>query len=394
MLKLVRFKVLYVKREYEEVIAKGDELVFDNMDSTAFTAWKIAQLQTEGKLKGIPDKDKKYLRVYYEVLDRYPRERFKFEEEQIDVLKEIRDKLPGGKSENGSVKSDSGGDGGGGGGGGHAPAKVTDPYTELHHRLQLSDPFFEKLADDLKKYATQFGQDLAKAINDHRQVGFFESPAVDAGKIANALKNPNAPFKQNTFDRFTGKAQGDLRIYRYRKPEDKEPFEIKAPPTYSIWGETKEVGEEFIQKITGSNYDYVSPEATDELNTKLKEVKADLIYNIYRKDLGILSWSSFYQNHNNQMRSLGYEVGGDFIMWINQLLDPDMQPTFGPLSVGDLEGGPVDIHKDQYVVSVDRQQQIGGKTYFDVYAMHLDFDFAKGHAIFMGPILRMRNELK
>jgi hypothetical protein len=93
MLKLVRFKVLFVKREDERVLAEGDELVPDNMDSTAFTAWKIAQLQGTDKLKGISDEDKKYLRVYYEVLDRYPREKFKYEEEQIDVLKEIRNKI-------------------------------------------------------------------------------------------------------------------------------------------------------------------------------------------------------------------------------------------------------------------------------------------------------------
>jgi hypothetical protein len=93
MLKLVRFKVLFVKRENERVLAEGDELVPDNMDSTAFTAWKIAQLQGTDKLKGISDEDKKYLRVYYEVLDRYPREKFKYEEDQIEVLKEIRDKI-------------------------------------------------------------------------------------------------------------------------------------------------------------------------------------------------------------------------------------------------------------------------------------------------------------
>ena len=41
----------------------------------------------------MPEEDKKYLRVFFEILDRYPREKFKYEEMQIDVLKEIRDKL-------------------------------------------------------------------------------------------------------------------------------------------------------------------------------------------------------------------------------------------------------------------------------------------------------------
>src|SRR5262249_49679638 len=47
-------------------------------------------------LKGLPDDDKKYLRVYYEVLDRYPREPLKYEEDQLKVLREIPDKIPSG----------------------------------------------------------------------------------------------------------------------------------------------------------------------------------------------------------------------------------------------------------------------------------------------------------
>jgi hypothetical protein len=123
MLKLVRYKVLFVKREYETAFREQEDLVSDNMDASAFTAWKIAQFiqdlnHTEGDqrvripskwgdrypsdrdryvrdgyLIGFPPEDKKYLRVYYEVLDRYPREKFKYEEEQIEVLRDIRDEI-------------------------------------------------------------------------------------------------------------------------------------------------------------------------------------------------------------------------------------------------------------------------------------------------------------
>jgi len=48
---------------------------------------------------GFPEDDKKYLRVYFEVLERYKREKFRYEEEQIDVLREIRDEI--GKSKAG-----------------------------------------------------------------------------------------------------------------------------------------------------------------------------------------------------------------------------------------------------------------------------------------------------
>ena len=121
MLKLVRYKILFVKREYEVAFPEREDLVSENMDGSAFAAWKVAefiqQLQKQttdvplkwgtkypsedrnkyvtpgGKLIAFPDDDKKYLRVYYEVLERYPREKFKYEEQQIRVLEEIRDKL-------------------------------------------------------------------------------------------------------------------------------------------------------------------------------------------------------------------------------------------------------------------------------------------------------------
>lgn len=122
MLKLVRYKVLFVKRDYEHVFYEKEELVHENIDAADYTGWKIAEFiqslksedvdkqvkvppkwkskgypkgeYTKGEiLIGLEEDDKKYLRVYYEVLDRYTRERFKYEEEQIDVLREIRDSL-------------------------------------------------------------------------------------------------------------------------------------------------------------------------------------------------------------------------------------------------------------------------------------------------------------
>jgi hypothetical protein len=122
MLKLVRYKILFVKREYEHAFPEQEDLVSDNMDSSAFTAWKVAEFiqnlqnnktevpkkwgdkkypdskQAESHiLTTLPEGDKKYLRVYYEVLERYPREKFKYEEQQITVLEQIRDNLKDGR---------------------------------------------------------------------------------------------------------------------------------------------------------------------------------------------------------------------------------------------------------------------------------------------------------
>src|SRR5262245_11265360 len=119
LLKLVQYKILFLKRNYEHAFPEQEELVTDNLDEAGYTAWKIAafiqQLREQrhttvpekwkqyppndpryrdgNTLVGFPERDKKYLRVYYKVLGRWPREAFKFEEKQIAVLKQIRDNL-------------------------------------------------------------------------------------------------------------------------------------------------------------------------------------------------------------------------------------------------------------------------------------------------------------
>jgi len=116
-LKLVRYKILFIKRDYETAFPEVEELVADSMDDNAYTAWKVAEfIQRLAKHKtlvparwgqkyppkeyrngdtllGFPEEDKKYLRVYFEVLARYDREEFKYHERQIEVLEEIRDRI-------------------------------------------------------------------------------------------------------------------------------------------------------------------------------------------------------------------------------------------------------------------------------------------------------------
>jgi len=133
MLKLVRYKILFVKRGYEHAFGEEESLVSDNMDGSAFTAWKIAEFiqrlakvetvvkkvndkeeshtvsaseihvpwtgypsaeyvreDRHGKkrLTGFPESDKKYLRLYYEVLERYNRQKLRYEEDHLDLLRE------------------------------------------------------------------------------------------------------------------------------------------------------------------------------------------------------------------------------------------------------------------------------------------------------------------
>ena len=55
---------------------------------------KKKKTSVKRKLRQIPEEDRKYLRVNYVVSNRWPREPLKFEEDQVAVLEDIRDKLP------------------------------------------------------------------------------------------------------------------------------------------------------------------------------------------------------------------------------------------------------------------------------------------------------------
>lgn len=107
--KLVAYTIVSVRRDAERVMPEGqDQLVItDNLSGDAFVAWLIAsyiQKRIAGvanksererqNLKSEIDAERKYLRVHYVVSRRWRREPLKFEERQIEVLKEISEALP------------------------------------------------------------------------------------------------------------------------------------------------------------------------------------------------------------------------------------------------------------------------------------------------------------
>jgi len=115
-LRLVRFKVLFLKRDLEVAFPEQEELVVEEIPKEGFISWKIAEFIQQmargevrqpgkwkdknyppdvkgGNVMSLPDKDKRFLRIYCQVLDTYERERMNYERDQIDVLKEIRDAI-------------------------------------------------------------------------------------------------------------------------------------------------------------------------------------------------------------------------------------------------------------------------------------------------------------
>ncbi len=168
---------------------------------------------------------------------------------------------------------------------------------------------------------------------------------------------------------------------------------IQAPPVYSIWGRQEQVSGpgpyvSYQQKITGSNYHHIDPYDNLAIWKALSQTQIDLTFNAWTKDLGFLTWSSYRENHDNQLRSWGYEMNGK-VLWFNQMLNPDFTQTVGPLPIQP----PMIVTKDQLIVSIDFVLPEGGKTYFCVYALHINFNFQKCSAEFAGRILKMKNEL-
>lgn len=141
-LKLVKYRVLFVKRGYEAVLDDNSDMVHDNLSPEGFVAWKIAEFSRrlenvrvptawlgtacdrprypscaiQRTIDGTPvwcinqfeDDDQKYLRVSFEVLNRTARERFEYEEDQVDVLRQIRDALASGSDCAEPLRGDSG----------------------------------------------------------------------------------------------------------------------------------------------------------------------------------------------------------------------------------------------------------------------------------------------
>jgi hypothetical protein len=116
MLKLVRYRILFIKRDREHAFEEAEELVSDKISGADYSAWKVAEFiqkmrrgevdalgnlkdydaryLKDGKLTGLDGSDTKYLRVYFEVLERHSREKLKAEEDHVKVLQDIVDGMP------------------------------------------------------------------------------------------------------------------------------------------------------------------------------------------------------------------------------------------------------------------------------------------------------------
>lgn len=383
--KLVRYSIVSIERDDERIHFRGEEIFDDNMTDDAFATWVISK---HGDAQGLSAEDRKYLRVSYEVLGRWPKQDREYEKRQLEVLEGIRDAIPGHR------RRKKGGAPAGGGTSGHVGGAPTeelqelqdkfgtkdvvvpgeeDPYQEFYYRLELSRPAVEEWRTNLRRANRKFADQIAGHFNKYRTVGSLEAPELDPDVLGDALGQESPAFDRESFDRFTGPALGVLRVYTFAEP-GAEPVENPAPDVHSIWGPVREEDGAFVQRITGSNVEYVDPDDRDDLDSHLRKLQVDLTLNVYTEEWGMVSWSAFYQNHANQMRSFGYELG-DRLLWVNQFMFQNMRPTV----------------ENQLVLSIDWEERDGDERRFNVYAMHLNFDFKKNKVEFAGPMLKLVN---
>lgn len=108
--KLVAYTIVSLKRGRERILdgGQGSVIVTDSMTGKAFMSWILAKYMQQkvddpaqpgkkirrGDQRLLPRDELKYLRVYYVVSTRWPRESLEFEQNQVRVLREIRDEMP------------------------------------------------------------------------------------------------------------------------------------------------------------------------------------------------------------------------------------------------------------------------------------------------------------
>jgi hypothetical protein len=407
MLKLVRYKVLFVRREFEVAFSEREDLIADNLSENSFVAWKIAEFIQEleaGKtpipskwrakqypagftladfLTGIPHDDKKYLRVHYEVLERYPRQKFKYEEQQITVLEQIRDAL-GPVTHKSQLAGSAAGPVAGPAAGPGAGA-VTGPYGEILDQLQANGQTFNTWRENFHRCAPGVAQALSRIFERYKDLGGFPTPSISAQEIKNALtKSPSGADR--ILDRMAGAGEVVLQVFVRKK--GMPPSDNQAPPYHSVRSSVMrpaQPGISYLQKVAESYSQQIGSEDAAAIQKALDNNQVDLHVHAYSDSLGLVSWSSLNQQGAIRMRAIAYPLAGK-ILYFKQMLNRDLTPLSGSMPQAEF----IQVVPDQFIVALDFEVEEAGKKSVCTCAMPINFDFAKCSTAFLGLILKFK----
>ena len=343
-LKLIRYTVLFTRREYEHSFPEREELVPDNLDDASFAAWKTAEfIQELGRgtapvptkwqtrrypppesrfverrngalfLKGLPDEDKKYLRVHCRVLDRYARQRFEYEEQQIRVLQDIRDGMPRAPRPRDAaverpgcavpgVEAEP------------APARA-DPFEgmEESHRAHLMAMKYMRLG--FQKCSRELSDAIFEAFHKFGDVGpvkAIERTGAHLGGIFGLGVTVWPPFDPARFEAFRGRWRGTEWSYRFDAGEQ------PARVTYAwhvVWDGVAPDGEARTQRTVVSRTRHVTPEAVSDP----EDQEVDLGLHVFRRDIGITGWLRSRIEFGADLAVITYAFGEGGFLWVGRV---------------------------------------------------------------------------
>jgi hypothetical protein len=108
-LKLVRYKIIFTKRDQERVLKEDEELVAYKTTVADFGGQKVGQFLSEAKdvAAGKPPPpswkvgadfkikkgDERFVKIFVEVLDHYPKEDAEYDKQTVEALRDISRKL-------------------------------------------------------------------------------------------------------------------------------------------------------------------------------------------------------------------------------------------------------------------------------------------------------------
>lgn len=88
--KLVFYSLVSIQRTRERVLETKAVVVSESMTAESFVIWRIAEYLQEAQRKTLPPEQRKYLRVHYEVRERWPKTDLRFQSRQLAHLEGIR----------------------------------------------------------------------------------------------------------------------------------------------------------------------------------------------------------------------------------------------------------------------------------------------------------------
>jgi hypothetical protein len=89
-LRLIQYTIVTIKRGEERILHHGQTLVRDVMTQCEFDTVVVAEYVS---LHGVPPEDRRYLRVWSEILETWQKQSLHYEEKQLAILQQISNKI-------------------------------------------------------------------------------------------------------------------------------------------------------------------------------------------------------------------------------------------------------------------------------------------------------------